>query len=186
MALVWLFETVHDADVTSLRLWCSRRLTRIDPRDRHTHHSSVSGYPPGPSFSAKTLHRSTAHWHARAARRRPLPRERFSPLALSGGSRQRSRMPAIEGEADGRRTGSAPPGHRNLPSQLPIRSCHNVTDSTPVLLPNSSVVKTTFAPSRKAESQLPLGGTSGKTRSFKAGLYIQRVVKGVVFPSSCI
>ena len=30
MALVWLFETVHDADVTSLRLWCSRRLTRID------------------------------------------------------------------------------------------------------------------------------------------------------------
>jgi hypothetical protein len=27
-------------------------------------------------------------------------------------------------------------------------------------LPNSSVVKTTFVPLRKAESQLPLGGTS--------------------------
>jgi hypothetical protein len=28
------------------------------------------------------------------------------------------------------------------------------------LLPKSSVAQTTFVPSRKAESQLPLGGTS--------------------------
>src|SRR5215831_7787817 len=33
-------------------------------------------------------------------------------------------------------------------------------DSTPVLLPESSLAHTTFVPSHKAESQLPLGGTS--------------------------
>src|SRR6185369_10196688 len=49
-------------------------------------------------------------------------------------------------------------------SQPPVSasdgSCHNAADSTPVLLPKSSVVQTTFVPSRKAESQLPLSGTS--------------------------
>jgi hypothetical protein len=32
-------------------------------------------------------------------------------------------------------------------------------DSTPVLLPKSSLAQPTFVPSRKAESQLPLTGT---------------------------
>src|SRR5262249_55299010 len=39
-------------------------------------------------------------------------------------------------------------------------SCHGAADSTPVLLPESSLAHTTFVPPRKAESQLPLGGTS--------------------------
>jgi hypothetical protein len=37
---------------------------------------------------------------------------------------------------------------------------HGAADSTPVLLSESSLAQTTFVPSRKAESQLPLGGTS--------------------------
>src|SRR5580704_9174283 len=49
-------------------------------------------------------------------------------------------------------------------SQPPVSasdsSCHNAADSTPVLSPKSSLAQTTFVPSRKAESQLPLGGTS--------------------------
>src|ERR1700694_3244524 len=53
-----------------------------------------------------------------------------------------------------------PIGASQPPVSASDSSCHNVTDSTPVLLPNSSVVKTTSVPSRKAESQLPLGGTS--------------------------
>jgi hypothetical protein len=39
-------------------------------------------------------------------------------------------------------------------------SCHGAADSTPVLLPESSLAQTTITPSRKAESQLPLGGTT--------------------------
>src|SRR5262249_31492816 len=39
-------------------------------------------------------------------------------------------------------------------------SCHGAADSTPVLLPESSLAHTTLVPPRKAESQLPLGGTS--------------------------
>jgi hypothetical protein len=35
-------------------------------------------------YAPKTLHRFIRYWHARAARRSALPRERFSPLALGG------------------------------------------------------------------------------------------------------
>src|SRR5580658_10736167 len=49
-------------------------------------------------------------------------------------------------------------------SQLPVStsasSCHGAVDSTPVLLPESSLTQTTIAPSSRADSQLPLGGTS--------------------------
>jgi hypothetical protein len=42
------------------------------------------GYASGPSSSGKTLHRFIHYWHAHAARRSALPRERFSPLAQLG------------------------------------------------------------------------------------------------------
>src|SRR6516162_9088914 len=47
-----------------------------------------------------------------------------------------------------------------LPLSASDSSCHGAADSTPVLLSESSLAQTTFVPSRKAESQLPLGGTS--------------------------
>src|SRR6516162_9233216 len=46
-----------------------------------------------------------------------------------------------------------------LPLSASDSSCHGAADSTPVLLSESSLAQTTFVPSRKAESQLPLGGT---------------------------
>jgi hypothetical protein len=39
------------------------------------------GHASGPSSSGKTLHRFIHYWHAHAARRSALPRERFSPMA---------------------------------------------------------------------------------------------------------
>ena len=42
------------------------------------------GHASGPSSPGKTLHRFIHYWHAHAARRSALPRERFSPLAQSG------------------------------------------------------------------------------------------------------
>jgi hypothetical protein len=36
------------------------------------------GHASGPSSSGKTLHRFIHYWHAHAARRSALPRERFS------------------------------------------------------------------------------------------------------------
>src|SRR6516165_525554 len=58
-------------------------------------------------------------------------------------------------------------------SQLPVSasddsSCHGAADSTPVLLPDSSLAHTTIAPSRKAGSQLPLGGTSTSILRFES------------------
>jgi hypothetical protein len=50
------------------------------------------------------------------------------------------------------------------PFSAPDSSCHNAADSTPVLLPKSSLAQPTFVPSRKAESQLPLTGTSPLSR----------------------
>jgi hypothetical protein len=53
------------------------------------------------------------------------------------------------------------PGHHDFPFPLSASdsSCHGAADSTPVLLSESSLAQTTIVPSRKAESQLPLGGT---------------------------
>ena len=42
------------------------------------------GHASGLSSSGKTLHRFIHYWHAHAARRSALPRERLSPLALFG------------------------------------------------------------------------------------------------------
>src|SRR6202789_2446533 len=53
-----------------------------------------------------------------------------------------------------------PTGASQPPVSASDSSCHNAADSTPVLSPKSSLAQTTFVPSRKAESQLPLGGTS--------------------------
>src|SRR6202050_5041567 len=55
-----------------------------------------------------------------------------------------------------------PTGASQPPVSASDSSCHNAADSTPVLSPKSSLAQTTFVPSRKAESQLPLGGTSGR------------------------
>src|SRR6516162_5307294 len=52
-----------------------------------------------------------------------------------------------------------------LPLSASDSSCHGAADSTPVLLSESSLAQTTFVPSRKAESQLPLGGTSRVCRA---------------------
>jgi hypothetical protein len=52
------------------------------------------------------------------------------------------------------------PGASQLPVSASDSSCHGAADSTPVLLPESILAHTTFVPSRKAESQFPLGGTS--------------------------
>jgi hypothetical protein len=58
-------------------------------------------------------------------------------------------------------------------SQLPVStsasSCHGAVDSTPVLLPESSLTQTTIAPSSRADSQLPLGGTSPVDRTPRQG-----------------
>src|SRR6516225_9579287 len=95
-------------------------------------------------------------------------------------ARQHRRQPAISCGLAGplvvRSSGlvPAPPALRAAPalqspdrrpigaSQPPVSasdSCHSAADSTPGLLPKSSLAQTTFVPSRKAESQLPLGGT---------------------------
>src|ERR1700730_18568438 len=119
---------------------------------------------------------------AATARANTAPSSATPRVPARSRARQQRRQPAIScglaGPTVVRSSGlvPAPPALRAAPaqqspdrrpigaSQPPVSasdsSCHNVTDSTPVLLPNSSVVKTTFVPSRKAESQLPLGGTS--------------------------
>ena len=53
-----------------------------------------------------------------------------------------------------------------------VDTCHNAADSTPGLLPKSSVVQTTFVPSRKAESQLPPGGTSPFRSPFTGAVFL--------------
>ena len=52
-----------------------------------------------------------------------------------------------------------PTGASQPPVSASDSSCHNAADLTPVLSPKSSLAQTTFVPSRKAELQLPLGGT---------------------------
>src|ERR1700730_8051119 len=118
---------------------------------------------------------------AATARANTAPSSATPRVPARSRARQQRRQPAIScglaGPTVVRSSGlvPAPPALRAAPaqqspdrrpigaSQPPVSasdsSCHNVTDSTPVLLPNSSVVKTTSVPSRKAESQLPLGGT---------------------------
>src|SRR6516162_2344751 len=53
-----------------------------------------------------------------------------------------------------------PIGASQPPVSASDSSCHGAPDSTPVLSPESSLAQSTFVPSRKTESQLPLGGTT--------------------------
>jgi hypothetical protein len=106
------------------------------------------------------LQASTARSRARQQRRRPA-----ISCGLAGPTVVRSSglvpaPPALRAAPAQQSPDRRPIGASQPPVSASDSSCHNAADSTPVLLPKSSVVKTTFVPSRKAESQLPLGGTS--------------------------
>src|SRR6516165_8982688 len=140
---------------------------------------------------------------AATARANTAPSSATRRVPARSRARQHRRQPAIScGHAEPpvvRSSGlvPAPPALRAAPAQQspdrrPIRasqppvsasdSCHSAADSTPVLLPTSSLAQTTFVPSRKAESQLPLGGTSVLTHSFstRRDVFFQRS------PAACI
>src|SRR6516164_2107420 len=68
-------------------------------------------------------------------------------------------LPALHGAQAKQSPDRRPPRASRLPISASDPSCHGAADSTPVLLSESSLAQTTFVPSRKAESQLPLGGT---------------------------
>src|SRR5215467_3923326 len=71
-------------------------------------------------------------------------------------------LPALHGAQAKQSPDRRPARASRLPLPLAASdsSCHSAADSTPVLLPESSLAHTTFVPSRKEESQLPLGSTS--------------------------
>src|SRR6516225_5223556 len=73
-------------------------------------------------------------------------------------------LPALHGAQAKQSPDRRPARASQLPLSASDSSCHGAADSTPVLLPESSLAHTTFVPSRKAESQLPLGGTRTSTR----------------------
>src|SRR6516165_7627807 len=72
-------------------------------------------------------------------------------------------LPALHAAPAQQSPDRRPIGASQPPISASDSSCHGSADSTPVLLPESSLAQTTFVPSRKAESQLPLGGTSEHT-----------------------
>src|SRR5215472_15766355 len=69
-------------------------------------------------------------------------------------------LPALHGAQAKQSPDRRPARASQLPLSASDSSCHGAADSTPVLLPESSLAHTTLVPPRKAESQLPLGGTS--------------------------
>src|SRR5262249_3890949 len=75
-------------------------------------------------------------------------------------------LPALHGAQAKQSPDRRPARASQLPLSASDSSCHGAADSTPVLLPESSLAHTTFVPSRKAESQLPLGGTSNSLSRF--------------------
>src|SRR6516165_2767355 len=78
-------------------------------------------------------------------------------------------LPALHGAQAKQSPDRRPARASQLPVSASDSSCHGAADSTPVLLPESSLAHTTFVPSRKAESQLPLGGTSNLALGCKQG-----------------
>src|SRR5262249_3804500 len=68
-------------------------------------------------------------------------------------------LPALHGAQAKQSPDRRPARASQLPLSASDSSCHGAADSTPVLLPESSLAHTTLVPPRKAESQLPLGGT---------------------------
>src|SRR6516225_6716946 len=73
-------------------------------------------------------------------------------------------LPALHGAQAKQSPDRRPARASQLPLSASDSSCHGAADSTPVLLPESSLAHTTLVPPRKAESQLPLGGTRTSTR----------------------
>src|SRR5215468_3753075 len=73
-------------------------------------------------------------------------------------------LPALHGAQAKQSVDRRPVRASQLPVSTSDSSCHGAVDSTPVLLPESSRTQTTIAPSSRAESKLPLGGTSFLTR----------------------
>src|SRR5262249_40436661 len=68
-------------------------------------------------------------------------------------------LPALHGAQAKQSPDRRPARASQLPLSASDSSCHGAADSTPVLLPESSLAHTTLVPLRRAESQLPLGGT---------------------------
>src|SRR5262249_46488264 len=79
-------------------------------------------------------------------------------------------LPALHGAQAKQSPDRRPARASQLPLSASDSSCHGAADSTPVLLPESSLAHTTLVPPRKAESQLPLGGTSGLTQRLQRKL----------------
>src|SRR6516164_1028649 len=77
-------------------------------------------------------------------------------------------LPALHGAQAQQSPDRRPARASRLPLSASDSSCHGAADSTPVLLSESSLAQTTFVPSRKAESQLPLGGTSARPQIGRA------------------
>jgi hypothetical protein len=78
------------------------------------------------------------------------------------------RFPALHGPPAQQSPDRRPIGASRPPVSASDSSCHGAADSSPVLLPESSLAQTTFVPSRKAESQLQLGGTSPAFPKFES------------------
>src|SRR6516164_4889171 len=137
-------------------------------------------YVAGAPERGASASRSDTDWAAGACRHRP--RQYRTVFGHTSSSRALSRTPILSAackimrarnanccEVEWARTSASRCAGKTIrrparASQLPVSasdsSCHGAADSTPVLLPESSLAHTTFVPSRKAESQLPLGGTS--------------------------
>src|SRR4029077_8686469 len=79
-------------------------------------------------------------------------------------------LPALHGAQAKQSPDRRPARASQLPVSTSDSSCHGAVDSTPVLLPESTLTQTTIAPSSRAESQLPLGGTSSMVPGDKAHL----------------
>src|SRR6516164_9336169 len=83
-------------------------------------------------------------------------------------------LPALHGAQAKQSPDRRPARASQLPLSASDSSCHGAADSTPVLLPESSLAHTTLVPPRKAESQLPLGGTRFGAR--KLAHYVEREI----------
>src|SRR6516225_2993335 len=118
--------------------------------------------PPPP---APIPHRLRPHVEFPRARGRQYCRRHAKSCELATPTVVRSNglapaLPALHGAQAKQSPDRRPARASLLPLSASDSSCHGAADSTPVLLPESSLAQTTFVPSRKAESQLPLGGTS--------------------------
>src|ERR1700745_428093 len=134
-----------------------RRAARAPTAHRALHATARANTAPSsatPRVPARSRGRQYCRRHAKSCELATPTVVRSNGLAPA--------LPALHGAQAKQSPDRRPARASRLPLSASDSSCHGATDSTPVLLPESSLAQTTFVPSRKAESQLPLGGTSPK------------------------